>query len=291
MLDVLLSSQWALNPTYHDRMAGIAMRRIQQGLPPFEINDNRPAPYVVETNAEENSNISAANYAYERLEKAEKQSGSIVVLPMIGAITRYGDYCSWGAEDYAAWILEANQDKHVSAGVLLINGPGGSVDGIEMLGEVIRNSEKPIVAYVAGWAASAHYWLASQARGIMMESATTSSVGSIGVLAMHVDASKFYENEGLKVTIIRSDGSDHKARFNAVEPLTDEIIADIKGELNLIRGTFISKVKSGRPGVSDDVFSGKMYPGKEAIEKKLADRIGYLGDAIQWADDMARKAA
>ncbi|RAJ94219.1 protease-4 [Larkinella arboricola] len=288
MLDVLLSSQWALNPTYHDRMAGLALGRIQQGFSPFEITQDKKQPFVV-SGDDEGIQI-GASYGYDRLTKAEGVSGNVVVLPMLGAITRYGDLCSWGAEDYAQWIIEANQDKAVSAMVLEINGPGGSVDGIEMLGEVIRNSQKPIYAFVAGWAASAHYWIASQTRGIMMESKTTSSVGSIGVLAFHVDASKFYEDAGLKVSIIRSDGSDHKARFNDVEPLTEELVTEIKGELNLIRETFIAKVKAGRPGVDESVFSGKMYPGQEAIKLKLADRIGYLGDAIAWADEMAQKA-
>ncbi|WP_138993951.1 S49 family peptidase [Larkinella sp. C7] len=296
MLDQLISTVWALHPTFHDRMAAIAVRRIQQGLPPFEVSQDKKKPYVVgfeddEDGVEPGIEIGAASYGYSRLVKAETESGSVVVLPMIGAITRYGDLCSWGAEDYAQWIVEANQDKAVSAIVLEMNGPGGSVDGIEMLGEVVRSSEKPIIAYVAGWAASAHFWIASQARGIMLESNTTTSVGSIGVLAVHVDASKFYEKEGFKVTIIRSDGSDDKARFNDVEPLTDDLLAEIKAELQPIKETFIAKVKAGRPGVDASVFSGKMYPGGEAINLKLADRIGYLADSIAWANELAQKVA
>ena len=123
-----------------------------------------------------------------------------------------------------------------------------------------------------------------------MESETTSEVGSIGVLSMHVDASKFYEKEGYKINIIRSDGSEDKALYNSVEPLSAEVLAGVKSELNVIRGTFIKTVKSGRPGIADDVFSGKMYNGKEAIKKGLADSIGFLGDAVYRADLLARKA-
>lgn len=298
MITRLITAKWALDATYHDRMAALAIRRMGNGQVPFDVikAEDRPQPYIVETDDVDGPEAEAL-IDYERLGKAEAKSGNVVVLPMIGAITRYGDMCSYGAEDYASWILELNQDPAVSGAVLVLNGPGGEVDGIEMLGEVIRQSEKPIVGYVAGWAASAHYWIASQCREIFMESETTSSVGSIGVLAMHIDASKYYEQEGFKVTIIRSDGSENKALFNGVEPLTPEIEAMVKEELNLIRETFIGKVLSARPGITDTaddkdgVFSGKMYPGKMAIKKKLADRIGYLGDAIARVDQLARKKA
>jgi len=69
------------------------------------------------------------------------------------------------------------------------------------------------------------------------------------------------------------------------------VINDAKSSLNLIRDTFIDTVKSGRPGISEDVFTGKMYAGKDAIKRKMADRIGYLGDAIYRADLLARKSA
>ncbi|QHV97961.1 S49 family peptidase [Spirosoma endbachense] len=298
MLNLIFSAKWALDAAYHDRMAAVALRRIDRGMTPFDVikADDRQAPYKVEVPGNDASPEASAN-GYSSLGRAQTKSGNVVVLPMIGAITRYGDWCSWGAEDYAAWIMELNADPSVSAGVAYINGPGGEVDGIEMLGEVIRNSEKPIVAFVAGWAASAHYWIASQCREIIMESETTSSVGSIGVLAMHVDASAFYEQEGLKVTIIRSEGSENKALFNSVEPLTDEIRASVVAELNIIRGTFIQKVLSNRPKIKDTadtpggVFSGKMYHGKLAIKEGLADGIGYLGDAVARADSLARKQA
>lgn len=123
-----------------------------------------------------------------------------------------------------------------------------------------------------------------------MESKTASEVGSIGVLAMHVDASEFYKKEGLKVTIIRSEGSEDKALFNSVEPLTDAMVANVKAQLQPIKDAFIATVKAGRPGISKDVFTGKMYPGSEAIALGMADRIGFLGDAIRRVDELAKAA-
>ncbi len=293
MIENLMASKWALEPTFHDRMVNIALRRMTEGKSPFVIDESqRATPYVVSIEQKaQASNLEASQPApgYGRLTTALTKSGLVVVVPIKGTMTRYGDLCSWGTEDIANWILEANADASVSAIVLEINSPGGEVDGTQYLGDVIKYSQKPVVAWVAGMAASAGYWVASQAREIMLESETTSDVGSIGVLAMHVDASAYYEKEGFKVQIIRSEGSEDKALFNSVEPLSDAAMGDIKQSLKVVRDTFIKTVKAGRPNIADDVFSGKMYDGKTAKSKGMVDRFGYLGDAIQRADILARK--
>jgi protease-4 len=79
--------------------------------------------------------------------------------------------------------------------------------------------------------------------------------------------------------------------YNSIEPLSEDLLTSVKSELNLIRGTFISTVKAGRPNISDKVFSGKMFAGQDAIKLKMADRIGFLGDAVARADALARRSA
>ncbi len=279
MIANLVHKAWALEPNYHNRIAALVLA----GKVDFQSYVlGRKEPYFQPN----------ASWGYEsQVVKARTKSGFVAIIPVIGSMSRYGDYCSWGTEDIASWIMEANEDEQVSAIVLEINSPGGEVDGTAMLGEVIRQSKKPIIAFVAGMAASAAYWIASQCSEIIMESKTSSEVGSIGVLAMHIDASQAYENEGYKITIIRSEGSDNKALFNSVEPLTDEIIADVRASMTPIKEEFVATVKQGRPKISADVFTGKMYNGKAAIKLGMADRIGFLGDAIARADTYARQAA
>ncbi|MGA0558299.1 S49 family peptidase [Larkinella sp. VNQ87] len=294
MLEAYLNAKWALEPLFHDRMAKMALDRIALGHTPFaatadRVDKDRKDPYFVAVLPGQQRQASGS-WGYERLQKPKGETGRIVVLPIIGTMSRYGDFCTYGTEDYAQWIIEANDDPSVSAIVLELNSPGGQVDGTEYLGEVIRQSQKPVVAFVAGMAASAAYWIASQARLIVMESETSSEVGSIGVLAMHVDASKAYEKEGYKVTIVRSSGSPDKALFNSIEPLSETVLAETKEILDAIRDTFVDTVKMGRPGISEDVFSGKMFIGRQAIKRKMADRIGFLGDAIAEADRLAKTA-
>lgn len=286
MLEVVLSSKWALEPVFHERMADIVLNRLAQGHTPFaasadRMDQDRKTPYFVSASA-------SSSWGFERLQKEKMESGRVVIIPVMGTMSRYGNYCSYGTEDFVNWILEANDDPSISAIVLEINSPGGQVDGTEVLGEVIRTSQKPIVAHVAGMAASAAYWIASQCRTIILESATSSEVGSIGVLAMHVDASKAYEKEGYKVTIVRATGSTDKALFNSIEPLSEVVLGETKAILDAIREHFVDTVKAGRPGIAADVFSGRMYIGREAIARKMADRYGFLGDAVQEADRLAK---
>ncbi|MBO0933908.1 S49 family peptidase [Fibrella aquatilis] len=303
MLAMMMGAKWALEPSFHQRMASVVLHRLSLGKAPIEAVADRATPrFVSLTGRDEKGkgdgwgpDKSAAVLGYEYLSKAGTKSGNVVVIPIMGTMSRYGDYCSWGCEDMANWVLEANRDETVSAIVLELNSPGGEVDGVEMFGAAVKQSQKPVVAWVAGMAASAAYWVASQADEIMLESETCSEVGSIGVLAMHVDQTLALEKEGYKVTIVRADGSESKALFNSFEPLSADVLAETKAALNPIRAQFIKTVKAGRPAIADaasdtsGVFSGKMYSGKQAIANGMADRIGYLGDAIRRADLLARK--
>ena len=283
MLHLILGSKWALETGYHNRMAEIAIGRMKAGKEPFVISENRKPVMVYHPSA------GLSSYGFSGLEKPLTQSGHVAIIPIIGAMSRYGGMCSYGSEDMKNWIDKANADPNISAIVLEINSPGGEVDGTEALGNAVKNSKKPVVAWVAGMAASAAYWVASQASEIWMESEVTSEVGSIGVLCMHVDQSGALEAEGYKVSIIRSDGSEDKAVFNSIEGLSDEVLVSTKESLNSTRTQFVKTVKGGRPNIAGDVFTGKMFEGKTAKQKKMADRFGSLTDAVLRADQLARR--
>jgi protease IV len=291
MIEKYLNTPFALEPRFHSVQSALIMRRLARGEKALDLAEQmkeRQAPY--ETGPM--GGFYDENGSYHRFEKAMAKGGqTVAVIPIMGVMTRYGDMCSYGSEDIASWIMEANAMESVAGIVLEINSPGGQVDGTELLGEVVRQSQKPVVGFVAGMAASAAYWVASQCREIVMESETSSEVGSLGVLCMHMDVSGMLEKEGVRFTIIRADGSEDKARFNDYEGLSDELLAEVKASMNPIRASFIKKVKAGRPGIADDVFSGKMFNGKDALKRGMADRIGFLGDAVNRAALLASRAA
>jgi protease-4 len=284
MIAELISKTWALEPRLHDAMASrlLQAQDFEKLVATWKAQRELHSPSFIGGHRDMNGN-------YVAWDIAKGKAGYVAVLPLIGTMSRYGGFCSHGSEEVASWIAEANATENITSIVLEINSGGGDVDGTELLGQIVKQSKKPVVAYVAGMAASAAYWVASQCSEIIMESGTTSEVGSIGVLSMHVDSSKAYEAAGHKVTILRSDGSEDKALYNSVEGLTPEIVASVKADLNSIRSTFIKTVKTGRPGIDNSVFSGKMYWGNDAIKLGMADKIGFLGDAVKRADQLSRK--
>ena len=284
-IESLVGRTWALEPRFHNAQSLALIRKMTKGGDSTIVIPERVDPSAVDPKASWTDSRGQRHFGWN---VAQTKTGKVAIIPIMGAMSRYGDLCAYGTEDISSFILEANALDEITSIVLQIDSPGGDVNGTELLGDIVRTSQKPVVAYVQGMAASAAYWVASQAREIIMESETSTEVGSIGVLAVHVDLSAYYEKEGVKVTIIRSEGSDDKALFNDIEGLSEELKADVKAQLAPIKAQFIKTVKSGRPKIGD-VFTGKMYNGKAALQLGMADRIGYLGDAVYRADLLARK--
>ena len=282
MLHRFLSGYWAIEPRLHDRLAPLVLSgRVDIDSAKLARERRSPRFEVVELDAPGLSAVGSTS-GYKYLAKMGTKEGVVPIIPIIGTMSRYGDMCSYGTEDIAQWVLEAENDRSVIGMVLEIDSGGGEVNGTELLAAVVRQSSKPIVAYVTGMAASAAYWVASATKWIVMESPTASEVGSIGVLSMHVDMTKALEKEGMKVTIIRAEGSENKALYNSVEPIDDAMIASVRAEMTPIREAFEASVKAGRPMISDKVFASKggMFPGNEAVTLGMADEIGFLGNAV-----------
>lgn len=284
MLEQTFSGLWYINEAFAMRMHDMILPRLRAGKDPL------PASYLRQQRPQSADSEPLGleiDWDLKDLKDFLKAGGGdVAVIPISGAMSRNG-LCGDGNE-YTARILEkADSYAKVKAVVLKINTPGGTVDSTEMLADVVKNFSKPIVAWTP-YCASAGYFVASQADAIVMENAVTSEVGSIGVLMVYTDYSKYLEKEGMDVTIFRATGSEDKALINGIEPLTDELKAEIQGDLNECRKVFLGYVKRGRVGKlqSDEVFSGKMYGKKEAVRLGLADGVGSLSDAVKRARKM-----
>ncbi|MPR36939.1 hypothetical protein GBK04_27300 [Cytophagaceae bacterium SJW1-29] len=287
MLHRFFTGPWAIEPRLHDRLAPLVLSG-RVDLDGAKLARARRSPRF-ESARSGSAAVAAIMAAANTVSGPASKASLIPIISIIGTMTRYGDMCSYGTEDIATWILEADADERVLGVVLEIDSGGGEVSGTELLAEVVRQCAKPVVAYVTGMAASAAYWVAAATDWIVMESPTASEVGSIGVLAMHVDLSKKLEKEGMKVTIIRAEGSENKALFNSVEPLNEKLIKEVRAEMNPIRDAFEASVRADRPGISDQVFEtkGGMFNAIAALENGMADEIGYLGNAVAKVQQLA----
>lgn len=271
---------WYIYPEYATRLQEIIIPRLRAGFDPVPTSFKKSLELPL---TDQNGDF---DFIAHTLNKALKLGGGeVAVLPLNGAMSRFG-FCGSGGNEFLAQLIErANLEPQVKSVVISAHTPGGTVDSTEMVANAIRDSRKKVVGYVNGLCASAGVFALSQAHEVVMENSVSAEIGSIGVLMVYMNQKKAMENEGYAVEIFRADGSEDKARLNAYEPLTEELRAEIQQDLNDARKAFVGYVRRGRAGrlKSDEVFSAKMYRGKQALSLGLVDRLGTLSDAIKAA--------
>lgn len=218
---------------------------------------------------------------------APKVTKSVGVLPIYGVIMQrmnmFTEFSGGTSTDELTTDLRALvNDDSVSRIVLDIDSPGGSVYGVQELAAEIRAAReiKPITAVANSLAASAAYWLGSQASEFLVT--PSGDVGSIGVIATHVDHSQANEAAGLAVS--RITAGQFKAEGNPDEPLNDEAREAMQARVDAYYEAFVSDVAAGR-GISAetvraDYGEGRVFGAKQALAMGMVDRIATLNEAI-----------
>jgi signal peptide peptidase SppA len=209
--------------------------------------------------------------------------GAVAVVPIHGVIAhRMGamDDSSGGTstERIGAMLRQAHANPDVGSIVLDIDSPGGTVPGVqELAAEVFAmRGTKKIVAHVNSLAASAAYWIASQADEIV--STPSGSAGSIGVFSAHQDMSKALETAGIDVTLISA--GKFKVEGSPFAPLSAEAKAFMQGRVDEAYKQFVHDVARGRGASAADVRSGygegRVLSSKDAIAAGLIDRVATM---------------
>ena len=180
-----------------------------------------------------------------------------------------------------AQLAQAAADTSVTGILLDVDSPGGEAAGCMELGALVReiDAEKPVTAFVDGQCCSAAYAIACGASNIVV--AMSATVGSIGVVLVHMDRSAKLAKDGLKPTIIQK--GDYKTDGTSLLPLDKDAAARIDALLESIYTLFVKTVSDFRPDLSEaDVRNTKagVYIGAEAVTAGLADRVGTFQDAI-----------
>jgi signal peptide peptidase SppA len=232
------------------------------------LDKEQPTPTSVEIFAEENGT-------------SKSTSGKVAVIPIQGELMKNDELCEpAGMATIGNWIKEADSDSEVDAILLHIDSPGGTVDGTETLGNIVKNTKKPTVAFVDGLMASAALWIGSNSDRIIA-STPNDKVGSIGVMISFADMQPFWEQEGIKFHTINADQSSDKNKV-----IADALAGDyksIKAEmLNPLADAFIQQIRNNRPNVADNQLTGKMFFAKDVIGS-LVDEIADFDGAIRSA--------
>jgi len=208
----------------------------------------------------------------------------IAVIPVVGSLVRrtLGLDPASGFTSYAeiaGMVDAALADPSVEGIVLDIDSPGGEAGGVFELGERIRaaNTIKPVWAVAADSAFSAAYAIGCSASRLMVS--RTGGVGSIGVIAMHVDQTARDAQQGYRYTPITA--GDHKNDFSPHEKLTPDAHARLQAEVDRLYGLFVDHVAAMRRLDTNAVRATEagIYFGPDAVSSGLADAVGNL-DAV-----------
>jgi signal peptide peptidase SppA len=207
----------------------------------------------------------------------------IAVLSIMGTIGQRLNVFEQISGGVSTEILKEDLGRAIDSpdvkGILLqIDSPGGMVDGTRDFAEFVKqaNEVKPVFAYTDGLCCSAAYWIASAASKIYGYS--TAQIGSIGVIATHVDYSKRDEKYGIKRSYI------YQGRYKQINPegsLTDEGREYIQETVDGIYAMFVEDVAKNRKLEIDQIVQqeSKVYLSGAALEQGLIDETSNFGAA------------
>lgn len=269
VISYVYSHPWAIKKETLGAILDVLVYRAEGG----QFTDEQLAERLAETEAR-----NAAR-------RAPRVAGSVAVIPLYGSIfpranlfTEFSGGTSLQA--FGSVLSEVANDDKVGSIVLDVASPGGMVDLVPETGELIRQISKPIVAVANAQAASAAYWIASQADELVVT--PSGEVGSIGVWMAHEDWSRHDGNLGVNTTLVSA--GKYKVEANPFAPLSEEARAHMQEVVDFYYGMFTREVARGRgtnvATVRSGFGEGRMVTAPQAVAEGMADRVAPIGQII-----------
>lgn len=277
VLDVL-NAPWAIQPEKLQEIQGIYAAR-KAGLP-----------------ADLDALAAAAGKPLTNEHRALNIEGGVALISIEGVIAKRMNLFTQisggtSTEVVANELQQALAAPAVNSILLAIDSPGGSVDGTQTLAEAIYAARriKPVVALASGVMASAAYWIGSAAHAVYVADATT-LVGSIGVVASHVDVSQSEARQGVKTTEIYA--GKYKRIASSYAPLSDEGRKTMQDQVDHLYSVFVGDVARYRDVsvsvVLESMADGKVFVGEQALRAGLVDGVLTRGALVSRMQGAAR---
>ena len=193
-----------------------------------------------------------------------------------------------GAKTMAGLLRQAREDDAVKAVVLRIDSGGGSALASEIIRrEVVRvqDAGKPVVASMAGTAASGGYWIAATADEIW--AAPTTITGSIGIFGLMPTFEETLGRVGVTYDGVRTGPL---VGDSVTGGISDAMARVLQATVDHGYRQFIDLVASGRDMTTEEVEAvaeGRVWTGESAYELGLVDHLGHLADAVDSAAALA----
>lgn len=209
--------------------------------------------------------------------KPYDEEGSIAVIHITGPLEQHPNFCWLDYETLQA-TAQAAFDSTARAVALKINSPGGSAAGCFELSRALRamslKSRKPLAVFVDGMACSAAYAIACSATGGIC-APPTSTVASLAVYEMMVDASVQDSAMGMRFVFVPSTGADLKLAGNPHVPPSEAVLAHTQGQVDLLTDYFYSLIEEmrGIPKATIAALRGATLLASQGLENSLLDEV------------------
>lgn len=225
--------------------------------------------------------------AMARSDGVQITESGIALIPILGTLVRRSSYLGAASgltsyHDIEAMAEAAFADPRVKAVLLEVDSSGGEAGGVfdlaQHLKTLAKTSGKPLWAIADEAALSAAYALACAADRLWLT--RTAEVGSIGVVAVHVDESVADAKAGMTYTFLHAGA--HKVDGHPHAPLPAPVAADIQTDIDHLHSQFIELV-AGFRRISPETIratEARVYRGEAALAAGLADQIGTPRDAL-----------
>jgi protease IV len=194
-----------------------------------------------------------------------------------------------GGDTIAAALREVAADDSVSAIVLRVNSPGGSVTASETIWREVKRARergKPLVASMGAVAASGGYYVSMGADAIVANPGTIT--GSIGVITGKLVVRDLKDRLGVGSDTVRTNANADA--WSVDELFTPEQHAHREAEADLLYSDFVERVAEGRDltiEAVDVVARGRIWTGADALERGLVDELGGFRTAVRRAKVLA----
>lgn len=244
--------------------------------------DERASDVIAALRPKERGNPAPARKPYEVREYEDDQtltSYRLAVVRASGVLAREvgGFYGLADLGELASSVEAADADANIDGIILVIDSPGGTVNGTPEAADRIAATDKPVMVWTEGELCSAAYWIAASADYIA--AAPSSITASIGCVLAIWDESAIVQAMGLRVHVFRS--GDLKAAGYPGTQLSDTEAAHFQARVDEVASDFFNWVMSWRPDLDGALFDGRAISGKMALGYGAVDGLhNTLDDAV-----------
>ncbi len=224
--------------------------------------------------------VTAPIDTYEAKRHQGYEGKTVGILPVIGPMMKE-DFCGWfGTASLRNELAKMNATESIKCIIMLMDSPGGTVDGTEALANAYAASSKDTITVIDGMMCSAGYWAGSPAQKIVATN-MTDMIGSIGTMISFYDYTQAREEMGIVLREYYATKSKDKNKdFREARDGDGKLI--IETLLNPLNDVFLDAVRAYRGDKLNEkeTLSGKVFLSQKALELGLIDEISTMDQVI-----------